>query len=484
MSQQTPQQTPKSDTPLTMSPFRTPGPVTPRPAIPLSPIYPNNLPTPPHSSQGPPKRAFEDIRTDRDESPSPSRRFRARHHQQQLPLESSVKHSSPNLRIHVTPFTPNRSYLMAAAPSVNRPVLPRVDSLGGAGQGFSSINMNDSPPTGSPLSSGHNHGQMSPPSTLPSVLSMKRANPKRLPLTLNMPNNSPPGASASDTPTSVLSDATRNTPITPETPRTPALAMSLPIRPKAVSRPSLLTLVTQPAAGNASNDVPPTPGPGTANSRTIRPKIRLRSSSSGTESLTDSIEARSARSASLGYPHVPVCSISEDSAARFASSSSSSPHGSTYTSLSTPPLIEEHPEDPYANGPIEMFPGVYLGAEDSVFHWRTYAGSSSRVRILNVAQEIDDPFMSATSSGTGKGKEREKINLADYEADAWRPKVEYAHLLWGHGESGLADIPVGATLDQVIHPKPLSGGETKWGFWEAIQWMEEGRREQVPILIQ
>lgn len=119
-----------------------------------------------------------------------------------------------------------------------------------------------------------------------------------------------------------------------------------------------------------------------------------------------------------------------------------------------------------------------------MFHWKTYARSSTRVRILNVAQEIDDPFMSNSGSGSGKGKEKEKINLANYEADAWRPKVEYAHLLWGHGESGLADIPAGATLDQVIHSKPLSGGETKWGFWEAIQWMEEARREQVPILIQ
>lgn len=212
----------------------------------------------------------------------------------------------------------------------------------------------------------------------------------------------------------------------------------------------------------------------------MRPKIRLRSSSSGTESITDTIEARSARSASLGYPAVTVSSISEDSAANFASSSSSSPPGSTYTSLSTPPLMEEHPEEPYSNGPVELFKGVYLGAEDSVFHWKSYAGSSSRVRILNVAQEIDDPFATDRS----KGKEKEKIDLAAYEADANRPKVEYAHLLWGHGESGLADIPAGSTLDQIIQTKPLSGREEKWGFWEAIQWMEEARRKDVPVLIQ
>jgi hypothetical protein len=172
--------------------------------------------------------------------------------------------------------------------------------------------------------------------------------------------------------------------------------------------------------------------------------------------------------------HVP--SISETSAMQFASSSSSSPPGSTYTSPSTPPLLE-HQEEPYANGPIELVPGVFLGAEDSVFHWKTYAGSSSRVRILNVAQEIDDPFT------TVKGKGKEKLDVVDYEAVPGRPIVEYAHLSWGHGEGGLADLPDGASLEAIINTCPPSGRE-KWGFWDAIQWMEEARREGTPILIQ
>jgi hypothetical protein len=190
------------------------------------------------------------------------------------------------------------------------------------------------------------------------------------------------------------------------------------------------------------------------------------------------MDARSYRSASMGYPMGHVPAISEDSAMHFASSSSSSPPNSTYTSPSTPPLLEEHQSEPYANGPIELVPGVFLGAEDSVFHWGSYAGNSRRVRILNVAQEIDDPF------ATIKGKGKEKIDLADYEAVPGRPKVEYAHLLWGHGESGLADLPEGVSLDQIINVGQLSGEEDKWGFWQAIQWMEEARREDVPVLIQ
>lgn len=100
------------------------------------------------------------------------------------------------------------------------------------------------------------------------------------------------------------------------------------------------------------------------------------------------------------------------------------------------------------------------------------------MRILNVAQEIDDPFASV------KGKGKAKVELADYEAVPGRPKVEYAHLLWGHGESGLADLPDGVTLDEIIQAKSLREDEEKWGFWESIQWMEEARRQDVPVLIQ
>lgn len=137
----------------------------------------------------------------------------------------------------------------------------------------------------------------------------------------------------------------------------------------------------------------------------------------------------------------------------------------------------EHQEDPYASGPIELVPGVFLGAEDSVFHWKSYAGSSSRVRILNVAQEIDDPFT------TVKGKGKQKLDVVDYEAVPGRPTVEYAHLSWGHGEGGLADIPNGASLGDIINSRSTTNRD-QWGFWDAIQWMEEARLEGTPILIQ
>jgi hypothetical protein len=391
-----------------------------------------------------------------------------RYHPSITPLTRHISMNSDS------PSTPSIATSTLTPAVMERPSFDRLDSLDGTSQGMSAISMSppDLIPSTSPITSGvvtTHH-----PDSLPPVLSMKRSNPKRLSLSLTLPNsNIIPPVDQIESTGSLVSDVTKDTPLTPGPPKTPSLAMAPPmVRPRNLSRPSLLSLVTQPPV--PEKDVPPTPG-GMA-SRTVRPKIRLRSSSSGTDSIDDSMEARSSRSASLGYPMGHVPAISEDSAMQFASSSSSSPPGSTYTSPSTPPLLE-HQEEPYANGPIELVPGVFLGAEDSVFHWKTYAGSSSRVRILNVAQEIDDPFT------TIKGKGKAKLDVVDYEAVPGRPKVEYAHLSWGHGEGGLADLPDGATLEEIISTCPPTGRE-KWGFWDAIQWMEEARRDGTPILIQ
>jgi len=457
--------------------------------IPLSPIHPNTpaaspsthttlvakgnkrsfyLPSTPSESTFKRARPAFTVRSISNQKQSP---LVLRYHPSDTPL-------TPTISMITTPSTTTATF---AHHTMNRPSFDRLDSLDGTSQGMSAISM--SPPDYLPsTSTSTSASPITPglvtthhPDTLPPVLSMKRANPKRLSLSLTLPNPNTiitPSDHIEST-GSLVSDITRDTPLTPGPPKTPSLAMAPPmVRPRNLSRPSLLSLVTQPPV--PENDVPPTPG-GLA-SRTTRPKIRLRSSSSGTESIGDSMEARSSRSASMGYPMGHVPAISEDSAMQFASSSSSSPPGSTYTSPSTPPLVEHH-EEPYANGPIELVPGVFLGAEDSVFHWKTYAGSSSRVRILNVAQEIDDPFT------TIKGKGKQKLDLADYEAEPGRPKVEYAHLLWGHGEGGLADLPNGASLDQIINTRSPLGTE-KWGFWDAIQWMEEARREGTPILIQ
>jgi tyrosine-protein phosphatase len=135
------------------------------------------------------------------------------------------------------------------------------------------------------------------------------------------------------------------------------------------------------------------------------------------------------------------------------------------------------PIEPYENGPIEILPNLFLGAEESMWRWDVWA-RSRRVRVLNVAQEIDDPF---DQSSRGKGKE--KVRVAQYPAEQGRPEVQYAHLRWSHGEAGLAEVDEHTRLEDVVNPSAVEGRET-WRFWEAIRWCESGRLAGEPVLIQ
>ena len=128
-----------------------------------------------------------------------------------------------------------------------------------------------------------------------------------------------------------------------------------------------------------------------------------------------------------------------------------------------------------------MLPGVFLGAEQSIWQW-DWAGGKSRVRVLNVAQEIEDPFEKPQRNvqGVGEGK----VKLSSYPPNLERPGVEYCHLRWSHGESGLAELPIGARLSELLVPEQLLPEGAQWGFWDAVLWLEMGRRAGEPVLIQ
>jgi hypothetical protein len=141
--------------------------------------------------------------------------------------------------------------------------------------------------------------------------------------------------------------------------------------------------------------------------------------------------------------------------------------------------------EPYEDGPVEVVPGVFLGAETSAtdLHWL----KGDRIRILNVAQEIEDPFASLSSCRISSIKGKEKIRLADYdlnEAGTTR-RIEYCHLKWSHGEADLAQLPTSASLRGFLDGT-LTANEDKttWGLWDAVMWLEAARREGVPVLIQ
>lgn len=122
------------------------------------------------------------------------------------------------------------------------------------------------------------------------------------------------------------------------------------------------------------------------------------------------------------------------------------------------------------------------------------------MRVVNVAQEVEDPFDPGLSrvsgwpapSGLPEEMPRRKLKLKAYPAGAVAvgdgarpiPHVEYCHARWSHGELGLADLPEGACLRDVLYPRAPENNERPWRFWETIRWMEEGRQRGIPILIQ
>ncbi len=55
------------------------------------------------------------------------------------------------------------------------------------------------------------------------------------------------------------------------------------------------------------------------------------------------------------------------------------------------------PTAPYSDGPIEILPNVWLGAEDNARDWRRLAARNIG-SILNVAKEVSSPFDSLTQS--------------------------------------------------------------------------------------
>ena len=312
------------------------------------------------------------------------------------------------------------------------------------------------PPTLSPRKS---HSS-SPSQTLPPFLTMRRQNPKKLSLSLFVP------------PTSPMS--TESTPFTPGPPRTPALSMS--VGRGKTGRPSLLSLITR----ESPDDVPPTPG-------RPRPK-RSRAQSDTTDATPYPLPAgsRSAHPTSLSFAPIsenpePDFGIARETTTPTSMSSSSSLSGSTPSTSCSPPIRSEVfprvSNEPYANGPVEVIPGVFLGSEEATYDLNWAKGS--RIRILNVASEIDDPFVNTHTSVKGKERQGEKLSLAHYTGDR---DIEYCHLSWSHGEEKLADLPAGVQLDDLLEGE--EDRPSSWGFWHAIRWLETARRQGVPVLIQ
>ncbi|KAL1408479.1 tyrosine/serine/threonine protein phosphatase [Vanrija albida] len=365
----------------------------------------------------------------------------------------------------------------------------------------------------------------SPPS-LPPVLSLKRLNPKGLSLSLggatSFHNSSTPSTgNSTPTPTTAASHQAAGpsqTPLTPGPPRTPALLITSLGRNtyKSSRRPSLLSLITHPPGGD-DLAVPPTPGGAPYHYPGMRSRGHARMRSAGTPSGTYA-EVPDPRTSQSAYPSLrSVPTIEERGSGPSVSSSCSDtvPPMSTSASLtsssasatdslslsSTSPAIGgesfdiAYPQtsfEPYYDGPVELVPGVWLGAEDSFWRWDVWAPAATRVAVINVAQEIENPFDESTRDdgwewpqpSVSAGSKKPKVVIKSYPAEDDRPIVDYAHLRWSHGEAGLAEVPGTASLTELMNGGDYVGEETeKWRFWEAIRWLEVRRKAGTPVII-
>ncbi|KAF8898543.1 hypothetical protein BD779DRAFT_1484466 [Infundibulicybe gibba] len=96
---------------------------------------------------------------------------------------------------------------------------------------------------------------------------------------------------------------------------------------------------------------------------------------------------------------------------------------------------EGDPSVPYADGPIQIIPGIWLGSEDNARDWKGLIERGIK-SILNVAKEVASPFDSATTQPL-----RAVANSTYYAPHiaSGRPGMHYLKLQWSHGQQDLVD---------------------------------------------
>ena len=102
---------------------------------------------------------------------------------------------------------------------------------------------------------------------------------------------------------------------------------------------------------------------------------------------------------------------------------------------------------PYADGPIQVIPGIWIGSEDNARDWKGLVERGIR-SILNVAKEVASPFDTLQSSltlrpavSTPDFRHRSHPDPTFYPAHvpSGRPAMHYLKLQWSHGQQDLVD---------------------------------------------
>ncbi|KAJ7130075.1 hypothetical protein C8R43DRAFT_930942 [Mycena crocata] len=105
------------------------------------------------------------------------------------------------------------------------------------------------------------------------------------------------------------------------------------------------------------------------------------------------------------------------------------------------------PAVPYADGPIQILPGVWLGSEDNVRDWTGLLERGIK-SVLNVAKEVVSPFDAAPSQALRAFSSTPNLNNVPKDADttyypsnlaSGRPGMHYLKLQWSHGQQDLVE---------------------------------------------
>lgn len=103
---------------------------------------------------------------------------------------------------------------------------------------------------------------------------------------------------------------------------------------------------------------------------------------------------------------------------------------------------------PYADGPVQILPGIWLGNEDNARDWRCLVSRGIKA-ILNVAKEVTCPL-----DGTSTPALRSSVSTPNFKnpvgsahaspstyfpphAPSGRPGMHYLQMPWSHGQSDL-----------------------------------------------
>lgn len=126
---------------------------------------------------------------------------------------------------------------------------------------------------------------------------------------------------------------------------------------------------------------------------------------------------------------------------------------------------DESPSVPYADGPIEVLPGIWLGSEDSARDWRGLIKRGIK-SILNVAKEVACPIDAPTSKPLRSSVSTSDLSVEPQDSKpvyfpahipSSRPGLHYLKLPWSHGQPDLVNVGLPAAFDFV--DKSVSRGD-------------------------